>query len=419
MGNLDAVLCSPPWADSLSPYGGALQAKATRAANERRGWRLTDAAYDYKNTNDTTTYGTHPGQLGALKPGEPPVTTTASGVPVQTWAGCYDSSWKDILFPKAFAHPAKMARGLLERILDFGLAEGFWDKESILGDCFGGVGTTGILCSYRGIRSVSVELEPRFYGLSMATRRLHRHKLARLGCPLPVYLRGDSRHFAALVGQCGAVVTSPPWQESLGSQDKKFRAEGLGQGAGRWAQNRSPESVARLTADYGTTPGNLGNLPAGTLDGAVTSPPYEDGLGHGGKHCPLAEEKRLPAALANNGYGTPNLSGQTYWQAVAAIYAQVRLALKPGGVLAVVVKAFVKDKQIVDLPGQTAQLLTRLGFTVFLEVHASLTHEETHPGLFGSVTRKRERKSFFRRLAEKKGSPPIDHETVLFCRSPP
>ncbi len=360
---------------------------------------------------------------------------TPRGVPVQTWEDCYSKSWVGTLSPGGMAHPAKISRGLLERILDFGLAEGFWDKDSILGDCFGGVGTTGILCSYRGIRSVSVELEPRFYGLSMATRRLHRHKLARLGCPLPVYLRGDSRNFAALVGQCGAVVTSPPWADPRALHGRDNASEVAG--------GKIPAIGLKNANDYGTTPGNLGNLPAGTLDGAVTSPPYAGSQGivggggvthqgpealppgcgdilkaHGGNHRDYGS---TPGQLGALPAGTLDGNGEpdTYWRAVAQIYQQVRLALKPGGVFVCVVKSFVKDGAIVDLPGQTAQLLTRLGFTVFLEVHALLTHEETHPGLFGSMTKKRERKSFFRRLAEKKGSPPIDHETVLFCRSPP
>jgi hypothetical protein len=48
-----------------------------------------------------------------------------------------------------------------------------------------------------------------------------------------------------------------------------------------------------------------------------------------------------------------------------------------------------------------------------------LVEETTHAQLFGAdhVMRK-ERKSFFRRLAEKKGSPRIDYEEVLICRRP-
>jgi hypothetical protein len=58
-----------------------------------------------------------------------------------------------------------------------------------------------------------------------------------------------------------------------------------------------------------------------------------------------------------------------------------------------------------------------VGVPVFLRAHALLTKEETEQDLFhGETTKKTERKSFFRRLAEKKGSPRIDWEEVLWCR---
>jgi hypothetical protein len=47
-----------------------------------------------------------------------------------------------------------------------------------------------------------------------------------------------------------------------------------------------------------------------------------------------------------------------------------------------------------------------------------LVKETNHAGLFGTITEKKERKSFFRRLAEKKGSPEINYEVVLCTRKP-
>ncbi|HEU4344036.1 MAG TPA: hypothetical protein VFU31_20975 [Candidatus Binatia bacterium] len=46
-----------------------------------------------------------------------------------------------------------------------------------------------------------------------------------------------------------------------------------------------------------------------------------------------------------------------------------------------------------------------------------LTSEKRHTDLFeGETVKKTERKSFFRRLAEKKGSPRIDFEEVIIAR---
>jgi hypothetical protein len=109
----------------------------------------------------------------------------------------------------------------------------------------------------------------------------------------------------------------------------------------------------------------------------------------------------------------------TYWGAVKRIYEQCFDVLKPGGVICVVIKAFVKAGKIVPLPEQTWELLQHVGFEPVERVRAMLVKEDSHPGLFdGPVVKKTERKSFFRRLAERKGSPAIDFEEVLFCRKP-
>ena len=42
-----------------------------------------------------------------------------------TWTGCYDDNWKGTITDEAFAHPAKFAKGLIERIADYlGLPRG-------------------------------------------------------------------------------------------------------------------------------------------------------------------------------------------------------------------------------------------------------------------------------------------------------
>ena len=80
----------------------------------------------------------------------------------EQWWGCYEDGWKGLIVDDAFAHPAKMARGLVYRIVREGLVRGYWDKRTVILDCFGGVGTTGIACSAHGIASLSVELESKF-----------------------------------------------------------------------------------------------------------------------------------------------------------------------------------------------------------------------------------------------------------------
>ncbi len=76
-----------------------------------------------------------------------------------------------------------MAYGLLKRIITFGLEQGFWTKDSVLGDPFFGIGTTGIVAAYNGLRVIGCELEPRFHALALENMKLHRHKWERIGCP--------------------------------------------------------------------------------------------------------------------------------------------------------------------------------------------------------------------------------------------
>ena len=44
---------------------------------------------------------------------------------ITKWHKCYDDGWKGIIVPEAFSHPAKMSRGLLERILAHAKEQGW------------------------------------------------------------------------------------------------------------------------------------------------------------------------------------------------------------------------------------------------------------------------------------------------------
>ena len=109
--------------------------------------------------------------------------------------------------------------------------------------------------------------------------------------------------------------------------------------------------------------------------------------------------------------------GETYWQAMHAVYGQMFAAMKPGAVAAVVLKDYVKNKARVPLCDQSAALLESIGFTVFCRCRCWLVKRTETPGLFGEpIVETTERKSFFRRLAEAKGSPRIDYEEVIWVR---
>jgi hypothetical protein len=425
-----------------------------------------------------------------------------------------------------------VARGLAVRLFDHGFARGWWRKGDLVADPFCGICGFGIIAAYKGLRFVGVEIEERFHSLCLENVALHRRRWQAGGDVTPLCLRGDSRQFAALVAGAAGVVTSPPyagqgenaiasgnlspaWREEMrrrghapgpagasatygvsegqvaalpqGDADSVITSPPYADAAAHpslgsvnkdaWGRD-GRNIVARrgLRDDYGTTPGQIGALKQGDADSVVTSPPYAEGLGHGGGKSAIPHDTRGTAAAMMAGYGdTPgnvgglaagdagavvtsppwedNLPGhdknfdatpqskarggpvakdygnapgqvgalrqETYWDAVRAIYGQCFLALRPGGVACVVVKSFIRKGALVDLPGQTWRLLLSLGFRPVERIRCLLSEETREPSLFGGDCVKRtERQSFFRRLATKKGAPSIDFEEILVVRRP-
>jgi len=88
--------------------------------------------------------------------------------------------------------------------------------------------------------------------------------------------------------------------------------------------------------------------------------------------------------------------------------------------MAIVVKSFVRQGAIVDLPSQTLDLLLAIGFEPLERIKAWMTAPATQGSLMPDIVPpyRKEKKSFFRRLAEAKGSPRIDFEQVLIVRKP-
>jgi len=113
-------------------------------------------------------------------------------------------------------------------------------------------------------------------------------------------------------------------------------------------------------------------------------------------------------------------TGDDFWLAARQIVEQVYMALEPGGHACWVCKDFVKNKERVSFTDQWRQLCEAVGFVTVHEHRALLVRRlgksQTLEG--GTVEHTKESKSFFRRLAEKKGSPRIDWETVWCMEKP-
>jgi len=346
------------------------------------------------------------------------------------WQGCYDDQWADLLVPEALAHPAKFSRGLITRIILHGLERGWWAKGDVIADPFGGVGTGGIVAAYNGLAWMGVELEAKFVELAEQNFALHRQKLEALDSPQPVIVQGDSRDFARIVGQAAGVLTSPPYISGGHHPDQ----------TGSWGGLATEKGLGtKEVAGYGTTPGQIGKLPAGDVAAVISSPPYAE-TGSGGNMKSGAVDttawsdgrarKMGPSMMHPDGYGASdgqigNLpagkveavlmgrdSGDSYWKAMNAVYRQCLLALRPGGMLVVVMKDYAKERKRIRLCDQTFTLLQHIGFIPVERIHALLTKETEIPSLFGKpVVKVKKKASFFRRLYESKL--PEGHECII------
>lgn len=240
-------------------------------------------------------------------------------------------------------------------------------------------------------------------------------------------------------GTLSGVVTSPPYGDAVSSKAHGIDWSKAGPETGNRKRGAGCKHGETFDAqlNYSQDPANIGNL---KMDGIVTSPPWEDREGSLGAHkfkdlqtaakkmsqcrghasTPTARMDQLMKASGETYGDSPGQVGKetadTYWKSMDTVYRQCWLPLKPGGYMAVVVKSYVKNKRRVNLPMQTLKLLIHIGFEPVERIKAMLVKSDIQRGVFGDVEIKKERKSFFRRLAEKNGSPRIDWEEVLIVR---
>lgn len=225
-------------------------------------------------------------------------------------------------------------------------------------------------------------------------------------------------------GKVDMVISLPPYAETIkgdGTQKETYedtrkmkRTDGSIMGLGQ----------SERTKGYGCT-GNLGNLKAGDVDVILSSPPYEgsEGTFSVGKAISKAgwdggggigARAGMDAKYGNSKGQLGHTQGPIFWQAAKEIVQQCYQILRPGGHAIWVCKDFVRKGQRVPFSDDWQRLCESAGFKTLYRHKAMLVKETKYESLFGhEIVKKTERKSFFRRLAEAKGSPKIDWEDVI------
>lgn len=235
-------------------------------------------------------------------------------------------------------------------------------------------------------------------------------------------------------GEFNAIVGSPPYEGSLdnGVVDKAERVRLAREKGISNSEDISPVdmgSVGRrdFQTGYGESDGNLGCMKGG-FDSIVSSPPYEKRTVHGqGGIDPdkLKSPGQNSQALVMDDYGSSpgqlsSNSGETFWGAARQVVEQCYILLSPDSYAIWVCKDFVRNKERVPFCDMWRILCESVGFETVEINRAMLVNVK---GVRVSLDLEEEnitvaRKGFFRRLAEKKGSPPIDWEEVIVMRKP-
>ncbi len=223
------------------------------------------------------------------------------------WHGCYNGSWNGIITPDSFAHPAKFAPGLIQRIYSHMLERGYLAAGDSVVDPFGGIAAGGYHAMLNGLHWTGVELEPRFVELGNRNIDKWRRDLAMLGDRVgtATLLQGDSRRLLEVVGGgMGAAVSSPPYIDAINNS-------GEGPGARHDYIHHKPDTAERQSSanGYGQTPGNLGNLAGVGFDAAVGSPPFAGTSGGKGEASQNAIDSALFARHLGSMVGTFDTQG--------------------------------------------------------------------------------------------------------------
>ncbi len=309
----------------------------------------------------------------------------------------------------AIAHPAKANTNLLEFLIKRYTKEG-----DVILDPMAGTGSTGVVAALNGRNAIQVEIEPRFFEwMEKAREKVEKcATFAKKGWIKNIC--GDARRLSELLKQVDAIITSPPYAETISKHaGGKCRLVRVG--------------ISTITArQYSESENNIGNLPLGSIDAIITSPPYAEAnrgggiavKGYDGKYgkdekLPLRHDRPLsddPSNISNLPFGSIDavIAGQparreTYLEAMLKVYREMFKVLKPGGKAIVIVKPFIRNRQVVDLPYYTFLLMRKAGFELVKLYKLRL-----------------KRQSFWRIMYYKKHPevPRISHEYVLVCEKP-
>jgi hypothetical protein len=191
------------------------------------------------------------------------------------WYGLYSDSWQGEIVPEAFSHPAKYSRALIRKIYQHMLESGWIKPGDKVIDPFGGVALGAYHAMQNGLVWYGCELEPKFVDLGNQNIALWNGRysphFAKWGTA--VLIQGDSRNLVKNIqGEMNGAVSSAPFIENNVN---------IGAVGDTPAKRQQIHNSEKREKSYGQTNGQLGNLPEGNFEVAVTSPVYAETVKNG------------------------------------------------------------------------------------------------------------------------------------------
>lgn len=270
----------------------------------------------------------------------------------------------DQFFPSdAIAHPAKANSAMIEWIILRYTKEG-----DVIVDPMAGTFSTCVIAAINNRHGIGVELEDKFYAWGLEAKQRVKQIPTLTGKGRMFVLKGDARELSKVLAKISlvdadAIVFSPPYSESL---NKRQAVGGIAE--------RDPNFWKKMGC-YSGNEKNIGNLPHGNADAIVTSPPYEESLSPKRHHVITGNgiPKRDPKLAASGQYEVKDekknigcFKANTYLGAMLQVYRECYKVLKPGGVMVLITKNFIRNKKIVRLDIDTIKLCEVAGF-IFVE----------------------------------------------------
>jgi len=298
---------------------------------------------------------------------------------------------------EAIQHPTKTNTKLLEFLI-----KRFSKLRDTILDPMAGTGSTGVVAALHGRNAINIELEKKFYDwMEKAKENVEKYpSLIQKGRIRNIL--GDARHLSELlVQQVDVIITSPPYAEVTAFHDPDFmkatakeQSEKVRRGEIK-GHYMTPEARRRVFNKIKKgrieDERNIGNLPYGKIDIIKNGKDLHDEFpSHG---MDIASNK----PSINKDVMTEK---ETYLSAMLRVYSEMRKVLKPDGLAIIIVRPFIRNKEVIDLPYQTWLLLTEAGFE-----------------LVDLYKLRLKRLSFWRILYEKKHPemPKLRHEYILVC----